>query len=83
MLGPLGKSMKKEECNMARIIVNENVCKGCEMCVNACPRKIIALSKDRINNKGYHPAELTDESLCTGCCSCAIMCPDVAITVER
>ena len=68
---------------MARIIVNENVCKGCEMCVNACPRKIIALSKDRINNKGYHPAELTDESLCTGCCSCAIMCPDVAITVER
>lgn len=68
---------------MARIIVNENVCKGCEMCVNACPRKIIALSKDRINNKGYHPAELTDESLCIGCCSCAIMCPDVAITVER
>lgn len=68
---------------MARIIVDETLCKGCEMCVNACPRKIIALAKDKINSKGYHPAKLLDESKCTGCCSCALMCPDVAITVER
>jgi 2-oxoglutarate ferredoxin oxidoreductase subunit delta len=69
--------------NMARIIIDETICKGCEMCVNACPRKIIALAKDKINSKGYHPAQLLDESKCTGCCSCALMCPDVAITVER
>lgn len=68
---------------MARIIIDETICKGCEMCVNACPRKIIALAKDKINSKGYHPAQLLDESKCTGCCSCALMCPDVAITVER
>jgi 2-oxoglutarate ferredoxin oxidoreductase subunit delta len=68
---------------MAKITVNETVCKGCEMCVHACPRKIIALAKDRINSKGYHPAQLLDESKCTGCCSCALMCPDVAIIVER
>ena len=67
---------------MAKIIVNEFYCKGCELCVKACPKGIIALSP-RINEKGYHPAELTDEAKCTGCCSCAIMCPDVAITVER
>ena len=48
---------------MARIIVREEVCKGCEMCVNACPKKIIRLSKDRINAKGYHPAELIDEEM--------------------
>ena len=46
---------------MARIIVREEVCKGCEMCVNACPKKIIRLSKDRINAKGYHPAELIEK----------------------
>ena len=68
---------------MARIIVREEVCKGCEMCVNACPKKIIRLSKDRINAKGYHPAELIDEEKCIGCASCATMGPDVAITVER
>lgn len=68
---------------MARITVNEELCKGCGMCVNACPKKILELSRDRINAKGYHPASMTDESKCIGCTSCAIMCPDVAITVER
>ena len=62
---------------MARIIVDEKVCKGCSMCIHACPKKIIALAKDRLNAKGYHPAELTDEA------ACATMGPDSAITVER
>ena len=42
---------------MARIIVDEKVCKGCSMCIHACPKKIIALAKDRLNAKGYHPAD--------------------------
>ena len=68
---------------MAKITVNEALCKGCGLCVTACPKKILVLSKDKINAKGYHPSTLTDESACIGCASCAIMCPDVAITVER
>lgn len=68
---------------MAKIIVDENYCKGCELCVAACPKHLIALSPGRINAKGYHPVELTDEAACTGCASCAQMCPDAAITVYR
>lgn len=68
---------------MAGIKVNEERCKGCGLCVDACPRQILALSKSRINSKGYHPVEMTDKDKCTGCTSCAIMCPDVVITVER
>lgn len=68
---------------MARIEVNENYCKGCALCVDACPVGIIALDTDRINAKGYHPAYLTDQPSCTGCTSCALMCPDMAITVYR
>ncbi len=68
---------------MAKITVDETYCKGCEMCVIACPKKLLRLAPDRINAKGYHPAEISDQSACTGCCSCAMMCPDVAITVER
>jgi len=68
---------------MAKIIVNEDLCKGCGMCAKACPKNLIELAKDRINSKGYHPATLTKEEECIGCTSCAIMCPDVAITVER
>jgi 2-oxoglutarate ferredoxin oxidoreductase subunit delta len=67
---------------MPKITVNENICKGCEMCVNACPKHIIALDRQRINSKGYHPAKLMEPDKCTGCKSCATMCPDVAITVE-
>lgn len=68
---------------MACITINEALCKGCEMCVNACPKGLIALAKDKINSKGYHPAQMQDQSKCTGCKSCATMCPDVAITVEK
>ncbi|MFQ9952631.1 MAG: 4Fe-4S binding protein, partial [Clostridium sp.] len=39
--------------------------------------------KDKINSKGYHPAQLVEPEKCTGCASCAMMCPDVAIIVER
>ncbi|MCL2121727.1 MAG: 4Fe-4S binding protein [Clostridiales bacterium] len=68
---------------MAKITVNDEYCKGCEMCVLFCPNKIMVLSKEKLNSKGYHPAELSDESKCTGCCICASMCPDIAITVEN
>ncbi|MCQ2495925.1 MAG: 4Fe-4S binding protein [Lachnospiraceae bacterium] len=77
------KRLYKEEYKMAKITVNENLCKGCEMCVNNCPLHLLELDKTRINAKGYHPAAMTDMSKCTGCKSCATMCPDVCITVER
>jgi len=67
----------------AQIIVNENYCKGCGLCIEVCPRGIIALNPDVITAKGYHPAKLTDESRCSACTNCALICPDVAITVER
>ena len=34
-----------------------------------------------VNNKGYHPAGITDESACVGCRSCATMCPDCCISI--
>jgi 2-oxoglutarate ferredoxin oxidoreductase subunit delta len=65
-----------------RIEVDEKYCKGCEMCVNACPPGVLGLSDDRLNVKGYHPAELI-EAGCTGCGVCAIVCPEAAIAVYR
>ncbi len=67
---------------MAKVTFKENLCKGCSLCVGACPKGIVALS-DRINQKGYHPATVTDESKCIGCAFCATMCPDCVITVEK
>ena len=74
--------MGKRGIRMSKVTINENLCKGCEMCVISCPKKIVELNKAKINSKGYHPAHITDAEKCTGCASCAIMCPDIAITLE-
>ncbi len=65
-----------------RIVVNEVYCKGCELCIAACPQHVMGLASERLTVKGYHPAELIAEG-CTGCVICAIVCPEAAITVYR
>jgi len=67
---------------MPKVSFNEKLCKGCGLCVTVCPKKIVALKKE-LNEKGYHPAEVTDSSKCIGCAFCATICPDCVITVEK
>lgn len=64
------------------IEVNELYCKGCELCVNACPQDVLALNSERLTPKGYHPVYLNAEG-CTGCGICAVVCPEAALTVFR
>lgn len=68
---------------MGKIEANEEFCKGCALCVNVCPQKLIRIAK-HVSKNGYHPAEFYDpEGKCSGCTLCAIICPDAAITVYR
>lgn len=66
---------------MPRIDIARDVCKGCELCVHACPQGILRMSKE-INKKGYFFAEVFDAPRCIGCRMCAITCPDVAIEMK-
>jgi len=68
---------------MPKVTFDGARCKGCGLCVTACPKKIVRLAVERINAKGYHPAEISDEGACIGCAFCATMCPDCAIVVEK
>lgn len=66
------------------ILIDTERCKGCTLCVVACPKDLIAIDEKTLNAKGYHPVTLVDnENQCTGCAICAVMCPDAAITVLR
>lgn len=67
---------------MAKVIIADEVCKGCGLCINVCPKKCLEPSADS-NKAGYFAASFARPSDCIGCASCAIMCPDSAITVER
>ena len=68
---------------MAKVTFNTDNCKGCGLCVDACPKSILAIAEDRINSKGYSPAVMMDQEKCIGCAFCATMCPDCIITVEK
>jgi len=68
---------------MAKLTINADLCKGCGLCVDACPKAIIEIAKDTINRKGHHPVRLTDGKACIACAFCAVMCPDCVIKVEK
>ena len=63
------------------IQVDIDTCKGCELCIEACPQESLQLSES-LNGQGYHYAVLIRDN-CTGCENCAIVCPDAVITVYR
>ena len=56
-------------------------CKGCELCIGACPQHVLALDERVVNPLGYHPIRLTDPAGCTSCALCARVCPDAIFTV--
>ncbi|HET7770125.1 MAG TPA: ferredoxin family protein [Chloroflexota bacterium] len=69
---------------LGRVAIDRERCKGCGLCVEACPRGALRLSTE-LNAGGYRPAELPSEAAvrCTGCAVCGLVCPDVAIVVYR
>jgi 2-oxoglutarate ferredoxin oxidoreductase subunit delta len=70
----------KRDRGVLQVSVDE--CKGCGLCVEACPPKVIGLS-ERMNHYGYRTATYAG-ACCTGCGICFMVCPEPgAITVLR
>jgi len=61
--------------------VIEERCKGCGICVEFCPKKVLTISKHS-NTKGYFPPDVIENVNCINCGLCALLCPDFAIYVE-
>jgi len=68
---------------MSHLHIQSDLCKGCGLCVNACPKNLLSLSKDKINAKGHHPVIIENPSACIACAFCATMCPDCVISIEK
>ncbi len=64
------------------IEITENLCKGCEICIEFCPLKVFEKS-DKLNRKGYYLPVVTDEDQCVGCRLCELLCPEFAIIITN
>ena len=65
------------------VTINSVQCKGCELCVVACPTDVLMLQPEEVNDRGYHFAFTANPDACIGCASCATVCPDACIEVYR
>ena len=61
---------------MAKVTVNQDLCIGCEACVNACPSGVFEMNADG-------KAEAINQGKCAVCMSCVETCPVDAITVTE
>jgi 2-oxoglutarate ferredoxin oxidoreductase subunit delta len=56
-------------------IIRERYCKGCNICVTFCPRKVLSLRSGKVFAES--------PELCIGCKMCELRCPDFAIEVHE
>ena len=63
-----------------KVEIDKELCKGCYLCIRACPVKV--LEKDGAANSGVsYPAMAAHLEKCIACGNCYAVCPDVCITV--
>lgn len=65
----------------ARAYADTSLCKGCRLCVGACPRGAIEPLTE-LNKKGYEIIRI-DEEKCIGCGQCYTICPDYVFTIKE
>ncbi len=63
-----------------KIVILEDLCKGCGICIDLCPMKILKKST-RMTKKGVFAPEVVDPTKCTACKICQYYCPDLAIFI--
>jgi len=56
-------------------VIRERYCKGCNICVAFCPKKVLSLREGKV-----WPER---SELCVGCHLCELRCPDFAIEVRE
>ncbi|MFC1916525.1 4Fe-4S binding protein [Chloroflexota bacterium] len=65
---------------LSQVHIDKERCKGCEFCVEFCPREVLKMSTE-LSSRGYLLAAVDGESKCLACGYCEVICPEFAIKV--
>src|SRR5262245_21063760 len=65
----------------ATVTIDIERCKGCVLCVEVCPPRVLVMTDHEVNAMGYRYPVLEDG--CTGCELCFRICPDFCFEVYR
>ena len=79
--GPVAATASTSPPPFSPLDIAVDRCKGCGLCVDICPKHVLALDPVVVNPLGYHPVRLTDVAGCTSCALCARICPDTIFEV--
>jgi 2-oxoglutarate ferredoxin oxidoreductase subunit delta len=63
------------------LVIDTEACKGCELCIDACPPHVLVMTETISNTRGYRYPELLPG--CIACQACTAICPDFVFQVYR
>ena len=65
------------------VVVNTERCKGCNLCVVACPSDVLELHPREVNVALRLDRFEDLPDACIGCASCGLVCPDGCLTIYK
>ncbi len=65
-----------------QIHINDDYCKGCDICIELCPTDVFEPSGE-LNRRGYYVPIVARVEDCTGCKLCDLLCPELAIIITE
>jgi len=63
------------------VVIDVDACKGCDLCIEACPPGVLVMTTHEVNDRGYRFPLLM--AGCTGCRACSQICPDFVFQVYK
>jgi 2-oxoglutarate ferredoxin oxidoreductase subunit delta len=63
------------------VVIDVEACKGCNLCIDACPPGVLEMTTAEVNGRGYRYPRL--HAGCTGCRACSQICPDFVFQVYK